>query len=181
MITIDPVVSLAWRLAVAGLFAATALHKLRDFGALRDTIRAYELAPAAAIPIAITITALETVAAGTLILPGWSATGATIAVALLATYSAAIAINLRRGRHHLDCGCLGPNHRQPISEWLLARNAALIILTLAVLLPVSARSMTAIDALTVSGFVVFAATAWNAANQLLGTWPKLRRLREVRS
>ena len=53
-------------------------------------------------------------------------------LALLVLYSAAIAINLLRGRRDIECGCGGAATHVPLSGWLLARNAALMATALAV-------------------------------------------------
>jgi hypothetical protein len=100
--------------------------------------------------------------------------GAVAAIALLALYSAAIALNLARGRRDIDCGCLGPGHRQPLSEWLVARNAAAAIAAATLLAPVDGRPWSWLDALSVSACAACLALLWAAANRLLETWPRVR-------
>ena len=47
---------------------------------------------------------------------------ALVAMALLALFAAAMAINIRRGRDHIDCGCGQSFLRQTLSWMLVARN-----------------------------------------------------------
>jgi len=54
--------------------------------------------------------------------------------ALLLLFAAAMAINLRRGRGHIDCGCGHAALRQPLSWLLVARNLVLALPTLALAL-----------------------------------------------
>ena len=65
--------------------------------------------------------------------------------ALLATYAAAVGINLARGRRSIDCGCGGTP--RPIQPWLVGRNLVLAAASLALLAPVGARALGGLDAL----------------------------------
>lgn len=165
----DPVVDLVVRGALAALFASAALHKLRDVAAFREIVRAYRLGPDAAVTAAPTIAGAELAVAGLMLLPGMRSAAGLGAIALLAVYSAAIAINLWRGRRAIDCGCGPLGARQPISEWLLARNAVLVIAALAVLHGPAPRAWVWIDWLTVAGGVAVLACAWTAAHGLWAT------------
>ena len=106
----------------------------------------------------------------------WGLAGAA---ALLALYAAAIAVNLARGRRHLDCGCAGPALRRPISGWLVVRNLVLVAIALADLAPLSTRPLVWVDALTVVAATAALAACWMAADRLLATAPGLARLREA--
>ncbi|HEX2483833.1 MAG TPA: MauE/DoxX family redox-associated membrane protein, partial [Myxococcota bacterium] len=126
---LDPAFALALRAALALLFGAAALHKLRDPAAFRTSLEAYGVLPAATAGAgAALVVAAEVAAAAHLVgaAPAQggpaAAAGPLLAAALLAVYGAAIAWNLARGRRELDCGCLGPAGRQPLSGWLVARN-----------------------------------------------------------
>jgi hypothetical protein len=173
----DPAFAWTASCALALVFAQAAWHKLRDLRAFAAAAAAYELLPAALAPLAATQLAVaELVLVGVLLLPPLRAGAALAALALLALYSAAIAINLARGRREIDCGCTGPALRQPLSGWLLARNAALGALALCGALPVSARALGAADALPIAGgaLTLFALTL--AANQLAANAPVSRTL-----
>jgi hypothetical protein len=87
---------------------------------------------------------------------------------------AAIALNLWRGRRTIDCGCGALGARQPISEWLLVRNAVVAVAALLVLSPPAARPWLWIDWLTVAGGVAALACAWTAAHGLAAAGSRLR-------
>ena len=58
---------------------------------------------------------LEVAVAIGLCLAGTRPFAAALAIVVLLTYAAAIAVNLGRGRRDLACGCGGPNDRRPIA------------------------------------------------------------------
>jgi len=165
---IDPAVSASLRGALALLFAAAALHKLRDPGVFRAALADYALLPAAAVaPAARLLPALELAAAAALLVPAWAVPGGLGAAALLAVYGGAIAVNLARGRRDVACGCLGPAAEQPLSGALLIRNGVLVAAALLAACPASARAWTGLDALTVPVAVAAAAGLYAAWEGLL--------------
>jgi hypothetical protein len=175
---VDPAVAFAACGALALVFAQAAWHKLRDLGAFATSLAAYEIVPASLAPLAATQLAVaELLLAGTLLTPPARRAAALAALALLALYAAAIALNLARGRLDLDCGCTGPALRQPLSGWLLARNAALGALALCAALPLAPRALGAADALPIAGGALAAFALYVAANQLAANAPRSRALR----
>src|SRR5262245_21207677 len=119
----DPAVDLALRVSLALLFATAAWHKLRAPRAFTATLAEYRLLPPALAPGAAVLVVVVELA----IVVGLLAvrrTGLAAAAVLLLVYAAAVAVNLLRGRDHIDCGC-GPAARQPISGWLVGRNLVL--------------------------------------------------------
>ncbi len=176
MPAIDPALVLVLRLALALLFAVACAHKLRGARQFRATLDAYRLLPRALLgPAAMVIIGAE--AALVLALIGghpWAGAGA---VALLGLYTAAIGVNLARGRREIDCGCGGPAARQSLSGALLVRNGVLIAAALGIAAPVGTRPLHALDAFTVVSGTVAALVLYVAANQLLALVPRLRRLR----
>jgi hypothetical protein len=74
--------------------------------------------------------------------------GGCAAAAQLILFAAAIAINLRRGRSSIDCGCFSSRLRQRISAWMVARNLVLALLALSSALPERPRELTALDIAT---------------------------------
>jgi Methylamine utilisation protein MauE len=145
----DPLLELtvAWALAV--LFAASTAHKLAALAEWPGVVRNYRL-----LPETLTVTA-----AGVLLIAGaltaaalvWPATrriGACAAAAQLIVFAAAIAVNLRRGRMSIDCGCFASRLRQRLSGWVVARNLILAPLALGLLLPEKPRELTALDIAT---------------------------------
>ena len=53
-----------------------------------------------------------------------------LAAVLLVISGMAIGVNILRGKRDIDCGCSGPLGRQPLSGWLLWRNASLVLIAL---------------------------------------------------
>jgi hypothetical protein len=175
VLIVDPVPLLVARGALVLLFASAALHKLRDRAGFVGVLAAYRLLPADVVPAAAaTVAAGELAVAGALLWPGGSVVGALGGVALLALYSLAIAINLARGRRTVDCGCGARGARQPISEWLLVRNAGVALAALALVRPLAPRPLLWIDWLTVVGGTAVVACAWMAAHGLAAAAARVR-------
>ena len=175
---IDPAVDAALRAAFALLFLVAASHKLRDPGRFRTTLAEYRLLPGPVVPLAaMLVIGVEVVVAIALLAPARRAPGPGAAAAVLAVYGAAIAVNLARGRRHIDCGCAGPAVRRPISGWLVARNAALAAAALTSVAPVRPRPLVWVDVLTVLGATGTLAALYASADRLLAHAPALARLR----
>jgi hypothetical protein len=166
----DPVLHLTLRVPLALLFAAAAVHKLREPAAFRAALTAYRLVPAWCAPA---IVAVEAVVAVALCVPG--AIGPIGATTLLLVYAFAIAVNLVRGRRDIDCGCAGPAASRPIGWGLVARNALLAVVALGGLVAVDARPLHWIDALTVVAATLAASALYAAADHLLALAPRARR------
>ena len=180
MSALDPVPGWTACAALALVFAQAAWHKLRDLPAFAAAIAAYDLMPAVAAPLAATqLIVAEIALVGTLLLPPVRASASLAALALLALYSTAIAANLARGRREIDCGCTGPALRQPLSGWLLVRNAALAVLALCGAAPVSTRALGAADALPIAGGALALFALYGAANQLAANASTSRALRRA--
>jgi hypothetical protein len=179
---LDPALELLLRGALALLFAATALHKARDPEGFRASVEGYALLPERLCGgVAGALTGGEAALAAALLLPaslGVRGPALVAAAALLGLYAAAIAVNLARGRRDIDCGCAGPAARQPLSGWLVARNALLAALALACLRGAALRPLVWVDAVTVSGGIALLAATWSAAHGLLAHATALGRLRE---
>lgn len=175
---IDPALDLALRAGLSLLLASAARHKLRDPEAFEATLRDYRLLPDAACPAAGRVfPALELLLAISLWLPALHAASALATAALLAIYGAAIALNLARGRRHIDCGCSGPATRQSLHEWLLVRNGLLVAAAGFASLPQGARSLGWFDTVGLVGSLAAGTLLYTAANRLAATLPRTRSLR----
>jgi hypothetical protein len=153
-------------LGIAVLFAASVLHKLRDWPRYVGALGAYRLLPPALVPVAaILVVALEALAAAMLPVPATRAPGAGIAAALLGLYAAAIGINLLRGRTAIDCGCIGFGRRQRIHAGLVARNL-LLAASLVLAIAPSGRALTALDVLTICAALLVAIVLYLAIDAL---------------
>jgi Methylamine utilisation protein MauE len=175
--TIDPTIAWTASLVLAANFIASAAMKFADLDEFRGAIESYRIAPALFEPIlTFAIPLLELFAAIGLIFVNWRVDAATALIALLVIFSAAIAINLGRGRVYIDCGCFGPALRQKISWWLVARNAVLATLAVVAALPAVPRDLGALDFVTIALGAATLVTMYAAANYLLANAPRLAAL-----
>src|SRR5262249_29428406 len=174
----DPVIDMALRTALAGLFLAAALHKLRDLDRFRATLAEYDVLPPRLVPVgAIVLTGAELGLAVALAVPSLRTASLVAAAGVLSIYGGAMAVNLARGRRHIDCGCAGPAARRPISGVLVARNAVLAAAALGGLLPVSPRALSWVDGVTVLGATATLAALYAAFDRLLSLAPTRAMLR----
>lgn len=156
----DPLLALTLAWSLAALFSASTVHKLAALEEWPGIVRNYRLLPDS---LTMTVAGLLLIAGAlTAVALVWPATrrigGCAAALQLLA-FAAALALNLRRGRTSIDCGCFGSRLRQGIFGWMVARNVVLAMLALCLLLPVAPRELTALD--------VAACAAWVATASLL--------------
>jgi hypothetical protein len=140
----------AGRVCVGLAFLVAATQKTRHWKILFGVIANYRLLPRMmVVPAGVLLPLLE-MGVGLLLLSAmalpWSLLAAGI---LLALFAAAMAINLRRGRAHIDCGCGQSFLKQTLSWSLVARNAVLAMLLLPSLAPIGPLPMS--SALTGAG------------------------------
>jgi hypothetical protein len=161
--TLDPALQLALRGAAALLFGSAATHKLRDPAGFRDALGAYALLPEATLApsVAALIAAEAAITIGCL-LPASAAAACLAGALLLALYSAAIGINLVRGRRAIDCGCGGPGGSRPLRADLVARNGGVAALLCVAALAPGPRTLVWIDAATVAGAIAMLALLYAA-------------------
>ena len=174
---IDPVPASILTLALAALWTASGVHKLRDPAGFSGALAAYALLPQRAVEIvARALPLIEiTVAIGLLFRVSRQA-AALASTLLLCLYALAIAINLWRGRRDIDCGCLGFGRRSTISMTLLWRNAALVLASLAAgSLPRRGRALDWIDLFTVAVGVAAVALIYAAVEGLADAAGRLPR------
>jgi len=120
--------SLILRLALAVVFAISSVAKLADLTGTRRAVLDFGTPRFAIGAITIGLPFVELATSIALLAP--SKIGAVAALALLAVFSLAIAINLARGLRP-DCHCFGQS--TPIGPWTLVRNAAIAAPAVAVL------------------------------------------------
>ena len=165
---IDPVPLTIMTLSLTALWLAAGWHKLADLKMFQHSLEAYDIAPRAALPLlGRLLPVLElALAAGLLIAPIRPA-AAVLGALLLAGYGAAIAVNLRRGRRDLDCGCLGFGVHSQISSALVWRNGAAAVASLSVgLLPRALRASSWMDTWTIIAGAAVIALLYLAAEGL---------------
>lgn len=180
---LDPLIVKAISIGLGLMFLVAAWHKLADSAAFRIALIEYELLPGALVaPLSRVIPLAEILLGGSWLLASdVQSTTAIASATLLAVYALAIAVNIRRGRVHFDCGCgFGgkSDDEQYLSVGLIFRNLVLMGAALLTLLPAGTRDLRFGDYLTLIAALVAGALLFAAANQLLAnraaidTWRK---------
>jgi hypothetical protein len=151
---IDPVLSLTLASAVASLFLASVIHKIRDPWRFREALRGFAVLPESLTAVVAAVVFVAELAVVVAFIFGSTRTlGMFVAAALVTLYAGAIAVNLIRGRTRIDCGCVGYGERQHLAGWMVARNLVIAAAALGACLPRSPRELMLIDGLV----IIFAA------------------------
>jgi hypothetical protein len=121
----------AWfavHLFMAVVFAVAAIGKMREWNAFEGVVANYRLLPAFAVrPVAYLLPPVELAVAGAL-LSGAAAWPEIAAAVLLCLFAVAMAVNLLRGRRHIDCGCYSSALKQSLRWALVCRNVLMALL-----------------------------------------------------
>ena len=174
----DPVISAVCRGSVALLLAVAAIHKVRDLRAFRDAVGEYGLLPRPFVtPVAVVVPALEILAGVALLVPATRLAGASLALALIALFTGALAVNLYRGRTDIGCGCFGPAAEQGLSGWLIPRNLAMAALLAPAFRAPAHRPIGALDLFVAIVGVLALTGLFFAMNRLIALWPRTEALR----
>jgi hypothetical protein len=123
--------AMAGRVCVGLILLLAAMQKAAHWRLLPGVIANYRLLPRAMVlPVAVVLPLVEMIV-GVLVLSAQLSPFAELtAIGLLILFAAAMAVNLRRGRAHIDCGCGRPFLKQTLRWSLVARNAVLAALLL---------------------------------------------------
>ncbi len=142
---------------VSLIFARAAWHKLGEFTEFTGFVADYKLVPERLVgPVSFAIVGAECASVALQLVPNGRPFGLGIAVLMLLAYAGAMAINIRRGRTSIECGCGGAV--QPLAWSLVVRNGLLAALGLAALaLPLGPMNASDAVAAIVSGFAVWVA------------------------
>lgn len=108
----DPIVPVFASLFVALILAAAAIPKIRNSDEFQGVVTNYRLLPTfMVVPFARLLPWLELGSAVALLVPSTREVAAWVAAGLFMMFAMALAINVGRGRTHIDCGCV----RRPTS------------------------------------------------------------------
>ncbi len=122
-------ISFAIRALVGLVFLTAAWGKSRHRLEFQGVVANYRLLPdALALPFALALPPIEAVVGALLPVGLFSPWTEGAAALLLALFAVAMAVNIRRGRTDIDCGCFQSALKQTLSWTLVARNAAMILL-----------------------------------------------------
>jgi hypothetical protein len=159
-LSLDPAACLTLRMAIAWLLLSAAVHKVRDFGAFRAALTGYALVPSRAVAAAsVLLIGLELVVGVGLVLPGEGRGASLAALGLVSTYTAG---------------------RVPLSGGLIGRNTLVMAAAVVATLPVSARSLVWLDAVTVAAGTATLGLLYTTADTALANALRLAALSAVR-
>ena len=137
MSRVRPLFIWAARLAVAGLFLAACIAKIRNPEAFALAVSRYRILPDEFVNLVAIILPWIELTAGLAVLAAPArlrAAGALIIAGMLTVFTIAISLNLLRGIE-ASCGCFSTRADAAVSDgWNLVRNGALIWLSLATFL-----------------------------------------------
>jgi uncharacterized membrane protein YphA (DoxX/SURF4 family) len=178
--TPDPVLTQIVSAALAMLLLIGAWQKLRDVAVFGAALAAYELLPTALVgAVAWTLPMIEAVAGLTLVIDRTRPVGAVLASGLLLVVTAAVIVNLLRGRADLNCGCGGIEDEQTLSWSLVGRNGVLLALVGLCALTPATRTLLWLDYLSVAVGACCLYGLYVMGNQLAANQPRLMRLRSL--
>jgi hypothetical protein len=178
---LDPAISMLLVFCAALLFASAAAHKLRDLQRFAEIFAAYGLGPASTgLGIAWMVPTFEIVVAAGMVIEVSRPYAAALGIAMLSGYAVAIAVNLRRGRRDLACGCGGRDAQRPIAAWMVWRNILIALSMALASLPRSDRVLDATDGITVGFGMLTIALVYLCIDQLLSNAQRGSRLRGAR-
>jgi hypothetical protein len=124
--------SYAGRMLLGAIFLQAGVQKLRHRVELGGVVANYRILPERWVaPFSFVLPWAELVLA-ILLWFGPAAAGGVCASVLLTAFCVGVAINLARGRTHIDCGCFQSSLRQTLSPRILLRNATLLAIAAAV-------------------------------------------------
>ena len=174
---LDPVLALTGALTLAGIFVSAGVTKLRAREAFSAVIENYRVLPDGLVPVtARALPVIELAAAIGLAFPATRSLASGVIALMLIAFALAMAINLRRGRHDIDCGCFIGLLRQKLSWPLVARNIALAIIAFALAAgTVSARSLGVLDMLTSVAGTGAILLVYASYGRLFGLAPRIQK------
>ncbi|HMK84629.1 MAG TPA: MauE/DoxX family redox-associated membrane protein [Steroidobacteraceae bacterium] len=165
----DPFLNWTLALSLAALFFAAVVEKVLAWREWPGVVRGYRLLPdRLADSAAALVLVAEMLAAAMLLWTRTRPAGGLSAAALLLLFAGALAINIRRGRTHIDCGCFGRALRQSLAPWMVHRNLITALLALTLLLPVRPRALTVLDWIACAGCALSLAFLYPVAALVLG-------------
>ena len=121
--------SVAGRVCVGLVFLLAAAQKVQHWRIFSGVLANYRLLPRVLVaPASLLLPPAEMVVGLALLSAQSRPWSEAAAIALLGLFALAMAINVRRGRTHIDCGCGQSFLKQNISWILVGRNAGLVAL-----------------------------------------------------
>ncbi len=175
---LDPAIQHLLAISLAAIFAGSAAAKLYDLDVFEGAVADYRIVPRwLERPVALAVPVCESICAAGILFSATRAAAAAALALLLMAFSAAIAINLARGRREIDCGCFGPALRQQLGPPLLVRNLALIIAALSLEARSAARTLESLDFATIGCGAAVLVMVYLGVNYAIANAPVTRALK----
>ena len=152
------VIGLAGALGVGMVFAHAGFVKLQHRHVMPGIVANYRLLPEALVGILAGALPVVELAIGLALLAGGLRLAVLPAALLLIAFAGAMAINLRRGRSHIDCGCGRPDLRETLRWSLVVRNLVLAAIVLTRLVPAAPAGPLDLAAAIAGGLGLFLIT-----------------------
>lgn len=140
----DPVTAMLASLFLGLVLVTAALPKIRHADEFQGVVANYRLLPSFLVmPFARLLPWIELACAVALLVPAWRETAAWVAAGLFMMFALGLAINVGRGRTHIDCGCVRrPTSMSRIGMFHVLRALALAGIALyAAVVPVDVASI----------------------------------------
>jgi uncharacterized membrane protein len=170
---LDPTLATAGALLLGLVFTVAGVAKLQAREAFAGVVANYRILPEALVrPVALLLPPTELALALGVLLPATRAPAAAGLALLLLSFAAAMAVNLRRGRSGIDCGCAIGLLKERIS-WPMVRRSlllALVAVVLALAAP-AARTLGWLDWFTIAAATGSGLLLYAAVGRLFGLAP----------
>ncbi len=167
----DPVTAVLASIFLGLVLATAAYSKLRHQDEFQGVVENYRLLPSFMVaPFARLLPWLELACAVALLVPLLRETAAWVAAGLFMMFALALAINVGRGRTHIDCGCARrPTSASRIGMFHVIRAIALAGISLyAATVPIEIASITMQSWLVAVAAATMLAMLYLAADVIVG-------------
>ena len=148
----------AGAVCVGLVFVVAACSKLRHRRLLSGVIANYRLLPDVLVAPVAAVLPFAELAIGLALIAGEAIVAPALAIVLLLGFAAAMAINIKRGRRSIDCGCGQSHLRQTLNWGLVGRNLVLAAILSVRLAAGSAPTPVQIAIALAAGLSIFVGT-----------------------
>lgn len=161
------VISIGLSLFLAWLFVTAGMHKFKASDYYRELMSSYFDSLSVSRPMVAAVGCAELFVAALLLLPQSRTVGLLLAALILSFYAAMMAVQIKRGRDDIACGCAGPASMLTVSPALVLRNLLCAILAVvACFLPEFSTPVFSSYTLA-AGIAVFVVVLYICSDQLI--------------
>jgi hypothetical protein len=133
---VSQVIAIGLSLFLVWLFVTAGVHKFQAREYYRELMSSYFESLAVSRSMVAAVGSAELLVAALLVLPQSRSAGLLLAALILSFYAAMMAVQIKRGRDDIACGCAGPASMLTVSPALVLRNLLCAVLAvIAGLLP----------------------------------------------